>query len=101
MIPFACLLACCIPAGDIPWQLNMVSVLTDVQILYDFHSFNGAGPKVCGRTTNELLAGILEPRGGYWDWVTSEAIAVLPENPWCEPELGANAPSPPCRKATP
>ncbi len=73
-------------------------MLTDVDILYDFQSIRGWGPKVCGRSANELLGAILIPKGGYWDWVNSKAIAVLPEIPWCDPELGVNAPSPPCRK---
>ncbi len=98
MIPFACLLACCIPAGDIGWQINQSSILTNVQVLYDFRLIRGQNGKVCGRTVNELLDRVLDPIGGYWEWVNCRTVLVLPEQPWCAPERGVDAPTPPCRK---
>jgi hypothetical protein len=91
-----CVIACCIPAGPLGWQINQISAATGVQILFEYH-LSGEGPRICGHSANQLLAELSASRGLYWDWVNERTIAVLAEIPWCDPEAGSDAVSPPCR----
>lgn len=94
----ACVVACCIPAGPLNWQLIQIGAVTGINIFYDFDDIRGEGLLICGHTVNDLLNKALAASEGYWQWVDEQTVDVRPGIPWCAPERGHDAPSPPCRK---
>ena len=96
----AALFAICIPPGPLDWQLEQWSLSTQVQVMFDYRDIRGESPRVCPQrpvSANTALRLLLGDQGAYtYDWVNEETVAVFVV-PWCAPELGAEAPTPPCR----
>jgi hypothetical protein len=107
MNTFALVLAACLPAEDLRSQLMDVSVLTGVQVLYDWNEPGLAvlAPRLCfpaGTIPALILRAVVAP----WPLLTADPVndhtwAVVPLEscaPWLPP---LEAPLPPCLPALP
>jgi len=92
----------CIPAGDLRHQLIDVSVLTDVQVLYDWNEpalavYRG---RICWQASAPIAGVMAAVLAGLtaltWDPINGRTIAVTPLAE-CAPSLPPlEAPLPPC-----
>jgi len=97
----ATLVAVCIPAGDLRWQLNQAAAATGSQLLFDYGALPFARAGLCPHQRiqiNQVYAALLAGLPYTWDPIEGArlvTVAIVPI-PTCAPELGAAAPLPPC-----